>query len=70
MPKTRRYVRLTMVAAAEHSPRSSIRSILIDERVCSVPADIVEGLDIPFLVFDQNEIKVGEFKAEVASNIQ
>jgi hypothetical protein len=58
-----------MVAAAEHSPRSSICGILIDERVCSVPANIVEGLDVPFLVPDQDEVKVGEFKAEVASNI-
>lgn len=58
-----------MVAAAKHSPRSSICSILIDERVCSVPADVVEGLNIPLLVLDQNEVKVGEFEAEVASDI-
>lgn len=58
-----------MVAAAKHSPRSGIRSILIDDRVCSVPTDVVEGLDITFLVLDQNEVKVGEFESEVAANI-
>lgn len=34
-----------------------------------MPADVVEGLDIPFLVFHQNEVKVGEFEAEVAPDI-
>lgn len=58
-----------MVAAAKHSPLSSIRSILIDERVGSVTTDVVEGLDITFLVLDQNEVKVGEFESEVASDV-
>lgn len=67
---TTQCARLTMVAAAEHSPSSDVRSILVDDRICSMPADIVEGLDNPFLVLNEDEVKVGEFEAEVTSEIR
>lgn len=34
-----------------------------------MPADVVEGLDIPFFVLHQNEVKVSELEAEVAPDI-
>lgn len=34
-----------------------------------MPTYIVEGLDIPFLIFHQNEVEVGEFETEVAPDI-
>lgn len=34
-----------------------------------MPADIMEGLDIPLLVLHQNKVEVGQFEAEIASDI-
>lgn len=58
-----------MIPAAQDLFSSCIWLILVDERVCSMAADIVKRMDLSLLVLDQEEVESSYVKSQIAPRI-
>jgi hypothetical protein len=56
-----------MITAGDDLLFPLIRLVFIDQRICSMAADIVEGLYFARLVLDQEEIEAGHVEPQIAA---